>query len=166
MRIGRNVTLSTREISDIPQKWATLLYRGAWYASESGNALDMREIALKSREQRMQLFGEQDEECLESSAMLATVYRLEGQWGKAENLEVQVMETRKNKVDDDHPDTLTSMANLAFIWKSLARNMEALELLRKCLSKQVQVIGAHHPNTLSNNDTLQKWEMETFNSSV
>ncbi|KAK4194449.1 hypothetical protein QBC40DRAFT_188123, partial [Triangularia verruculosa] len=33
---------------------------------------------------------------------------------EAERLEVQVMETFKTKFGTDHPDTLRSMANLAF----------------------------------------------------
>jgi hypothetical protein len=34
---------------------------------------------------------------------------------------------------EGHPDTLTSMANLAFTWKSQERNVEALELMKACL---------------------------------
>ncbi len=42
-----------------------------------------------------------------------TVYYNKGQWDKAEKLFVQVIETRKTKLGVDHPDTLTSIANLA-----------------------------------------------------
>src|SRR3569833_3118521 len=44
---------------------------------------------------------------------LGRVYYDEGRWEEAEKLEVDVMETRKTKLGADHPDTLTSMANLA-----------------------------------------------------
>lgn len=37
-----------------------------------------------------------------------------GRWEEAEQLEAQVIETRKTKLGADHPSTLTSMANLAF----------------------------------------------------
>jgi hypothetical protein len=50
--------------------------------------------------------------------MLATAYWLEGRWEEAEQLEVQVMETRKMKLGEDHPDTLTSMASLASTYRN------------------------------------------------
>ncbi|KAJ5346181.1 hypothetical protein N7452_004185, partial [Penicillium brevicompactum] len=44
---------------------------------------------------------------------LARVHYDEGCWEEAKQLEIQVMETRKTKLGEDHPDTLASMANLA-----------------------------------------------------
>ncbi|RJE17544.1 Kinesin light chain [Aspergillus sclerotialis] len=44
---------------------------------------------------------------------LARVYYEEGRWEEAEKLFMQVMETGETKLSDDHPDTLTSMADLA-----------------------------------------------------
>ncbi|KAJ6115370.1 hypothetical protein N7486_001148 [Penicillium sp. IBT 16267x] len=70
------------------------------------------------------------------------------------------METRKTKLGEDHPDTLTSMENLAFTWKSSARHVEAINLLRECLTKQKQTLGLNHPTTSSNSETLLKWELE------
>ncbi|KAH7111276.1 hypothetical protein B0J11DRAFT_447596, partial [Dendryphion nanum] len=44
-------------------------------------------------------------------------------WTEAEKLEVQVMETFKRVFGDEHPDTLTSMANLApTYWESIVFN--------------------------------------------
>ncbi|KAF4768341.1 hypothetical protein HAV15_002976 [Penicillium sp. str.  len=106
-------------ISQLPEsresllEWAALLYRGAWYASESGQIADVREMALKSRKQRKKLLGVKDEEFLESTRILAKAYFLEGWLGEAERLQLQVIETRKIMLGDDHPDTLTSMVNLA-----------------------------------------------------
>ncbi|KAJ5144433.1 hypothetical protein N7476_004949 [Penicillium atrosanguineum] len=40
---------------------------------------------------------------------LASTYRKQGRWKEAEQLEVQVMETSKTKLGEDHPDTLTIM---------------------------------------------------------
>lgn len=37
-------------------------------------------------------------------------------WKEAEELEIQVMETRKRVLGEEHPDTLSSMANLALIY--------------------------------------------------
>ncbi|KAI1829755.1 hypothetical protein DTO013E5_7634 [Penicillium roqueforti] len=55
-------------------------------------------------------------ESLRGFVFLGTPHR--GSWADAEQLQVQVMETRKTKLGEDHPDTLSSMANLALTWKS------------------------------------------------
>jgi hypothetical protein len=39
------------------------------------------------------------------------------------------METSKTKLGVDHPDTLTSMNNLAFTWKGIGRYEDALRLI-------------------------------------
>ena len=66
---------------------------------------------------------------LTSMANLASTYRSQGRWDKAEKLDVEVMETSKTKRGSDHPDTLSSMNNLAFTWKAQGRDIKALELL-------------------------------------
>ncbi|OCK93590.1 uncharacterized protein K441DRAFT_565439, partial [Cenococcum geophilum 1.58] len=59
-------------------------------------------------------------------------YREQGRWKKAEELEMQIIETSKRVLGEGHPDTLTSMKNLAFTLKSQGRNNEALNLLKEC----------------------------------
>jgi hypothetical protein len=44
---------------------------------------------------------------------LALTYWNQGRWKEAEELQVQVMQMSKRMLTDKHPDTLTSMANLA-----------------------------------------------------
>jgi hypothetical protein len=46
-------------------------------------------------------------------ANLASTYRNQGRWKEAEELFVQVMETSLRVLVQEHPDTLTSMNNLA-----------------------------------------------------
>lgn len=74
------------ESQDSKREWATLLYRGAWYAWQMGNVSDAREIASKSRKQRVVIFGAESEEALDSTAILASAYKLEGNWEGAEQL--------------------------------------------------------------------------------
>ncbi|CAG8947721.1 unnamed protein product [Penicillium salamii] len=73
------------------------------------------------------------------------------------------METRKTKLGEDHPNTLRSMANLAFTWKSSPHDAKAINLLRDCVTKQKQTFGPNHPITLLNSDTLLEWEAESSN---
>ncbi|KAF2790576.1 hypothetical protein K505DRAFT_250898, partial [Melanomma pulvis-pyrius CBS 109.77] len=89
-------------------EWATLLYRAAWYAEGIGNISDAKEFALKSMNARIRALGQEHEHTLSSMAMAGLAYKLGGEWDAAEELEVQVMETRKKKLGVDHPDTLSS----------------------------------------------------------
>ncbi|KAK3896330.1 kinesin light chain 3, partial [Staphylotrichum tortipilum] len=59
---------------------------------------------------------------------MASTYRNQGRWSEAESLEVQVMETSKSKLGADHPDTLTSMGNLASTYRNQGRWEEAEKL--------------------------------------
>jgi len=61
---------------------------------------------------------------LTSMANLASTYRNQGRWKKAEEL----------------PDTLTSMNNLAFTWKGQGRGAEAIELMEKCVFLPASVL--------------------------
>ncbi|KAL4741624.1 hypothetical protein BDV11DRAFT_203350 [Aspergillus similis] len=77
---------------------------------------------------------------------------------EAEELEVQVMATRKQVLGPEHPHTLTSMANLAFTWKSLRNTQAALALMGSCVELCNKVLGSDHPDTISFTNTLRKWE--------
>lgn len=71
---------------------------------------------------------------------------------------MEAMETRKTKIGVDRLSTLTSMANLAFIWKTLGHNTQALALLRDWLCKRKKILGLNHHHTLSRSETLLEWE--------
>jgi hypothetical protein len=60
----------------------------------------------------------------------------------------------------EHPDTLTSMNNLAFIWKYLGQDKEAIELMEECVALQSRIIGIDHPQTLSSRTALLGWQNE------
>ncbi|KAJ5166376.1 uncharacterized protein N7482_005157 [Penicillium canariense] len=134
---------------DSLQNSAALLYKGAWYALKHGNIPDSREMALVSRKQRVKALGAEDERTLDSTTILADVYRLEGRWEEAEQLGVQVIETRKTKLGADHPDTLTSMANLASTFWNQGRWEEAEQLGVQVMETLKTKLGADHPDTLT-----------------
>jgi hypothetical protein len=79
-----------------------------------------------------------------------------GQWQEAEELEVQVMETRKRVLGQEHPDTLTGMCNLAFTWKFQGRNVE---LLNECFLLQKQKLGVDQTDTSTSVMLLEKWKI-------
>jgi hypothetical protein len=70
------------------------------------------------------------------------------------------METRKAKLGADHPDTLTSINNLAFTWKGYGRDTEALKLMEECVTARTRILGTNHPYTLSSRIALLEWQTE------
>ena len=92
--------------------------------------------------------------------MVGLAYNLRGRWKEAEELEVQVMETRKRVLGAEHPDTLTSMANLAFTWKRQGRGAEAHNLIEECVQLQTRILGFDYFYTLSSSTALISWHTE------
>ncbi|KAM7211335.1 hypothetical protein V8F06_013291 [Rhypophila decipiens] len=70
------------------------------------------------------------------------------------------METRKTKLGADHPDTLTSMNNLAFTWKGQGRLKDALDLIKECCFLRTRKLGLEHPNTISSMAASRIWQQE------
>jgi tetratricopeptide (TPR) repeat protein len=73
----------------------------------------------------------------------------DGRYEDAERAFTQVMETRKNKLGLDHPDTLTSMANLASTYRSQGRWEEAEQLEVEVMETRKNKLGLDHPGTLN-----------------
>ncbi|RYP41795.1 hypothetical protein DL767_000811 [Monosporascus sp. MG133] len=82
------------------------------------------------------------------------VYYDEGQWEEAEKLEVQVMEICKTKLGADHPNTLTSIANLALTLWNQGRWEEAEKLFVQVMEIRKTKLGPDHPDTLTSMNNL------------
>ncbi|KAJ9480666.1 hypothetical protein VN97_g12875 [Penicillium thymicola] len=136
------------------RNWATLLYNGAWYASESGNIADAKDMASKSTRQWVKLVGTEDKEALDSTAMLARACLLEGYSEEAERLQLQVMGTRKMKLGEDHSDTLKSMGNLAETYRKQGRWEEAEKLQLEVVDTRKIKLGEDYPDTLTSINNL------------
>ncbi|KAJ7825723.1 hypothetical protein B0H14DRAFT_3145159 [Mycena olivaceomarginata] len=96
-----------------------------------GRWKDAEALEVVVMEMRKRVLGEEHPDTLTSMANLASTYWNQGRWKDAEALEVVVMEMRKRPLEgcrgargggdgdeervlgEEHPDTLTSMANLA-----------------------------------------------------
>ena len=78
----------------------------------------------------------------------------DGRWKEAEELYMQVMETRKRVLGEEHPDTLTSMANLASTYRNQGRWKEAEVLESQVMETRKRVLGEEHPDTLTSMNNL------------
>src|ERR1700761_204259 len=70
-----------------------------------------------------------------------TICHLWDVWIQDQQLEVQVMETRKTKLGADHPSTLITMNNLAFTWKAKGWDTEARRLMSDCVQRRSCILG-------------------------
>ncbi|KAH7119546.1 hypothetical protein B0J11DRAFT_582076 [Dendryphion nanum] len=146
-------------------QWATLLYRAAWYSSETGSIINLEALAVKSMEVRKKVLGLEHEDTMWSMAMVGEAYRVGGRWKEAEKLGVQVIEAFKMKLGLDHPDTLTSMNNLALTYLDQGRWEEAEKLNAQVMEARKTKLGPDHLNTLTSMNNLaltymdqRRWE--------
>jgi len=73
----------------------------------------------------------------------------DGRYNEAEMSFEQVVETFKRVLGEEHPDTLTSMANLALVYWNRGRWKEAEELGVQVMETRKRVLGEEHPSTLT-----------------
>ena len=66
-----------------------------------------------------------------------------------EELEVQGMETRKKVLGSEHPETLSSIGNLASKYQNQGGWKEAEELGVQVMETRKKVLGSKHPYTLT-----------------
>jgi hypothetical protein len=67
------------------------------------------------------------------------------------------LETSQNGIKWSHPDTLASMVNLAYTWKSQGRDEEAFALMNQAERGLNEVLGSDHPYTVASLQTLKEW---------
>ncbi|KAI1519708.1 kinesin light chain [Pyrenophora tritici-repentis] len=100
-----------------------------------------------------------DEERTRLASKCATALFSDGRYEEAEELYVQVMQTRKRVLGDEHPDMLSSMNNLAATYWNQGRWKEAEELQVQVMQTRKRVLTDEHPDTLTsmNNLALTYW---------
>ena len=109
--------------------------------------------------------GEHQVELSEESRMetwpdLALILGENGWTRDSVQLSEAVLKLRKNKLGEDHPNTLTSMANLANRYSEAGRRAEALKLTEAVLKLQKSKLGEDHPDTLGSMVNLANWYSE------
>ncbi|BCR98589.1 uncharacterized protein AKAW2_40272A [Aspergillus luchuensis] len=94
-------------------------------------------------------FQKEQEKYIDLIRNVCSCLSSDGRWKEAEELEVQVLDLRKRVLGPEHPDTLTSMANLASVYWDQERWKEAEVLEAQVLELHKQVLGPEHPDTLT-----------------
>jgi tetratricopeptide (TPR) repeat protein len=112
-------------------------------------ALLHRRTDDNSREQEKEEEKEEEHKRLELARKCAMTLYSDGRFEEAGELEVQVMETSSRALGEDHPDTLSSMANLASTYWNQGRWDKAEKLEVQVMETSKTKLGADHPDTLS-----------------
>ncbi len=80
----------------------------------------------------------------------------DGQYKQALPLLEKALQLRTEALGEKHPDTLTSLNNLAEAYVAIGRPAEALALHEKALWLRTEILGEKHPITLVSLDNLAK----------
>jgi tetratricopeptide (TPR) repeat protein len=107
------------------------------------------QFALKSP-----LIGQDGEKRMDLAWKVGNCLDSDGRWKEAKTLLVQVMEFRKKVLGDEHPDTLGSMNNLAFLFGSQGKYEAAEPLFKETLRLRKKVLGDEHPDILTSINNL------------
>ncbi|KAK3947546.1 kinesin light chain [Pseudoneurospora amorphoporcata] len=152
-------TFKTKLGADHPLTLTSMANLASTYRNQ-GRWEEAEKLDVQVMEARKAKLGADHPSTLISMGNLASTYRnqgrwdeaekleVQGRWDEAEKLEVQVMETSKAKLGADHPDTLSSMGNLASTFWSQGRWEEAEKLFVQVMEARKAKLGADHPSTL------------------
>ena len=77
-----------------------------------------------------------------------------GRYGEAEPLYQRALAIVEQQLGPDHPDTATSLNNLAVLYESMGRYGEAESLYQRALAIVEQQLGPDHPDTASSLNNL------------
>ena len=80
--------------------------------------------------------------------------KAQGRYGAAHKKAVEAQTMYQKLLGKEHPDTLTSMNNLASVLDNQGKYEEAEEMYRQVLKLQEKVLGKEHPDTLTSMNNL------------
>src|SRR5258708_5766100 len=96
----------------------------------------------------------EDERSLDTLSGLAAMLHAQGQYGEAEDVERQILQSAERVLGSDHPNTLSSMNNLAQTLKAQGDLARAHDVEEQVLEAMARVLGKEHPNTLTSINNL------------
>jgi tetratricopeptide (TPR) repeat protein len=70
-----------------------------------------------------------------------------GEYDRALPLYEECLAKQKRVLGDEHPDTLTSLNNLAGLFRNKGEYDRVLPFFEECLAKSKRVLGDDHPRT-------------------
>lgn len=136
------------------KKWASLLYKAAWYALRRGRVDETEQMSIISMEVRRAVLGEEHADTLSSMEMVASAIELKGKYKEAEAINRQTLARKEKVLGPEHLATLLSMSNLAVVLIRQEKYKEAEAITRQTLAQYNKVLGPDHQQTLINRGNL------------
>jgi hypothetical protein len=72
-----------------------------------------------------------------------------------------VLEARRRVLGEEHPDTITAIANLAYTKRDLGQNAVAIDLMTQSATASSRVLGNDHPDCRSRHEQATLWSSVT-----
>jgi Tetratricopeptide repeat len=79
-----------------------------------------------------------------------------GEFKEEEKRLVQILTENRTLLGPEHPDTLNSMSNLAWIYRNQRREKKSEELYLQIMETRKKMLGLYHPDTLTSMDTVAR----------
>jgi CHAT domain-containing protein len=95
---------------------------------------------------RKEALGEKNSHYAHSLNNLAELYKVKGEYARAEPLLQQTLEITRQARGDKHPDYATGLNNLAEIYDCMGDYAKAQRLFKQSLEIRKQVLGEQHPD--------------------
>jgi serine/threonine protein kinase len=126
----------------------TRMFKVSQPSEARGNTITAREILDKASSDIDAGLAKDPELQANMMDVMGNVYTSLGLYQRGDSLLSRAVETRRRALGPKNPDTLRSMASLAWTLQREARYPEAEKLGREALDMQRIVIGPEHPDTL------------------
>ncbi|PSN59063.1 TPR domain protein [Corynespora cassiicola Philippines] len=130
---------------DLLQDWAQVLSNAGWYLWMKGQYKEAEGVARKAVETRESIAGH--------DAVL-TLCSYQGKYEAAEAMNRRALEGREKALGNEHPDTLTSVSNLALVLRDQGKYDKAEKLIRQALERKKNALGEQHLSTLTSVSNL------------
>jgi serine/threonine protein kinase/tetratricopeptide (TPR) repeat protein len=156
--LGQEVTVRTildaasekleNRFKDEPLAEATIRHTLGTTYRNIGNYSQAEKHLDRAYEIRLEKFGQENTETLDTMEALARVYWRQGRYDKAEDFFDKTVEVRKNILGLNNKDTLISMNGLAVLYFSQGRYQEARTLYEDMLNTSRKILGEEDVTTI------------------
>jgi serine/threonine protein kinase/Tfp pilus assembly protein PilF len=156
--LGQEVTVITilnaasekleNRFKDEPLAEATIRHTLGTTYRNIGNYSQAEKHLDRAYEIRLEKFGQENTETLDTMEALARVYWRQGRYDKAEEFFDKTVEVRKNILGLNNKDTLISMNGLAVLYFSQGRYQEARTLYEDMLKTSRKILGEEDVTTI------------------
>ena len=119
-----------------------------------GNSITAREILDKASKSIDAGLAKDPELQAQMASVMGKVYQNLGLYTRAQTLLEETAEVRKRVLGPNHPETLASETDLAWILRLEGHSAQAETLLRQTLASQQRVLGPTNPATVKSTSNL------------